>query len=122
MATDDVAAEQQREEKRQARLLDLTKADIVLTTYQALRREVHYASDFTGGGSHVRSLRYAKKYSVPTCPLLSFGWHRVVLDEERSTSGTIFLTNSHFPRTANFSSARHNASSPHLKLAGSRIN
>jgi hypothetical protein len=80
-ATDDVAAEQQREEKRQARLLDLTKADIVLTTYQALRREVHYASDFTGGGSHVRSLRYAKKYSVPTCPLLSFGWHRVVLDE-----------------------------------------
>ena len=75
-ATDDFGAEELREQKRQARLLQLTKADIVLTTYQALRKEVHYASDFGSGGT--RTLRHAKVYAVPTCPLLSFAWFRVV--------------------------------------------
>ena len=84
--TDDLAAEEMQERKRQARLLELTKADIVLTTYQTLRREVHYASDLTGGGT--RSLRYEKVYAVPTCPLLSFAWHRVVLDEAQMVEST----------------------------------
>ena len=85
-ATDDFAAEERREEKRQQRLLDLTKADIVLTTYQALRKEVHYASDFGSGGT--RTLRHAKVYRMPTCPLLAFAWHRVVLDEAQMVEST----------------------------------
>ena len=85
-ATDDFAAEERRETARQERLLALTKADIVLTTYQALRREVHYASDFTGGGT--RALRFEKVYRVPTCPMLTFAWHRVVLDEAQMVEST----------------------------------
>ena len=89
-ATDDFGAEELREQKRQARLLQLTKADIVLTTYQALRKEVHYASDFGSGGT--RTLRHAKVYAVPTCPLLSFAWFRVVLDEAQMVESTTAAT------------------------------
>lgn len=37
---DDTLAERLREQARQRRLQDLCKADVVLTTYQALRKEV----------------------------------------------------------------------------------
>ena len=89
-AADSVEVEQRRENARQKRLLDISQADVVLTTYQVLRREVHYAGDF--GERCGRVLRHAKRYAVPTCPLLACGWWRVVLDEAQMVEGTTTAT------------------------------
>ena len=45
----------------------LLDADVVLTSYDVLRQEVHYSPQ--SAKSH--SLRHAKRYSVPESPLLS---------------------------------------------------
>lgn len=45
----------------------LLDADVVLTSYDVLRQEVHYSPE----GAKTHSLRHAKKYSVPESPLLS---------------------------------------------------
>ncbi|KAA6428442.1 MAG: hypothetical protein FRX49_01318, partial [Trebouxia sp. A1-2] len=55
----------------------LQEADVVLTSYEVLRQEVHYSPE----GARLHSLRRAKKYVVPESPLLSVSWWRVVLDE-----------------------------------------
>ncbi|KAL0047258.1 hypothetical protein WJX82_010979 [Trebouxia sp. C0006] len=55
----------------------LQDADVVLTSYEVLRQEVHYSPE----GARLHSLRRAKKYAVPESPLLSVSWWRVVLDE-----------------------------------------
>ncbi|MCJ1276785.1 hypothetical protein MMC21_004592 [Puttea exsequens] len=49
--------------------------DIVLTTYNVLAREVHYAE------TPKRDLRYEKKYKKRLTPLTQTNWWRVVLDE-----------------------------------------
>ena len=77
---DETAGERLREEARQKRLVELCKADVVLTTYQALQKEVHYFGSAGDGGS-TRRMRHKKRYAAPTCPLLAHPWHRVVLDE-----------------------------------------
>ena len=45
----------------------LLEADVVLTSYEVLRQEVHYSPE----GARLHSLRRAKKYVVPESPLLS---------------------------------------------------
>ena len=87
---EDFAAAERREEERRKRLLAMSRADVVLTTYQVLRKEVHYAADFGGQGQ--RTLRHAKRYAVPTCPLLACSWWRVVLDEAQMVEGTTTAT------------------------------
>ena len=48
-------------------LQQLLGADVVLTSYEVLRQEVHYSPE----SASVHSLRRAKKYAVPESPLLS---------------------------------------------------
>ncbi len=49
----------------------LRAADVVLTTFEVLKQEVHYSPD----NKLLGSLRYAKRYHVPVCPLLQVrGW------------------------------------------------
>ncbi|KAK2077014.1 hypothetical protein QBZ16_005242 [Prototheca wickerhamii] len=55
----------------------LAGADVVLTTMDVLRQEVHYSPD----NPLLKSLRAPKRYGVPTCPLLQVAWWRLVLDE-----------------------------------------
>ena len=45
----------------------LLEADVVLTSYDVLRQEVHYSPH----SDRLHSLRRAKKYVVPESPLLS---------------------------------------------------
>ncbi len=61
----------------------LAKHDIVITTYDVLRMEVHHAIDGMGGvnDSQLNSLRYIKRYKVVPSPLTAIKWWRVVLDE-----------------------------------------
>jgi hypothetical protein len=51
----------------------LSRATIVLTTYPVLQQEVNFYPD----NDTVKSLRRAKKYPVPQCPLLAIDWWRV---------------------------------------------
>lgn len=48
-------------------LHQLLGADVVLTSYEVLRQEVHYSPE----SASVHSLRRAKKYAVAESPLLS---------------------------------------------------
>lgn len=58
----------------------LMEADVVLTTYEALRADV---SAFRALKSEPRSLRYARKYPPTPIPLLAIHWHRLALDESQ---------------------------------------
>lgn len=54
-------------------LQHLLGADVVLTSYEVLRQEVHYSPE----SASLHGLRRAKKYAVPESPLLSVrsvGW------------------------------------------------
>eukprot|EP00961_Rhodomonas_salina_P229567 3102552-Rhodomonas_salina.1 len=53
----------------------LKDADIVLTTYEALRADVYH------DGGTPRTLRNRKRYRVEVSPLLRLRWWRVCLDE-----------------------------------------
>lgn len=52
-----------------------TRHDVVLTTYNILAREIHYAE------TPDRSLRHEKRYGKRLSPLTQIHWWRVVLDE-----------------------------------------
>ncbi|KAK9841676.1 hypothetical protein WJX74_009916 [Apatococcus lobatus] len=57
---------------------DLAAADIVLTTYDALRKDVHRQAD---PRLNERSLRRPKRWQVAPTPLTRLKWWRVVMDE-----------------------------------------
>jgi E3 ubiquitin-protein ligase SHPRH len=57
---------------------NLAAADIVLTTYDVLRRDINHAPDGQGAG---HNLRRRKKYEVMPTPLTRLRWWRVCLDE-----------------------------------------
>ncbi|KAI0024360.1 SNF2 family N-terminal domain-containing protein [Xylariomycetidae sp. FL0641] len=50
--------------------------DVVVTTYNVLQREIHYAMDPPD-----RSMRHSRQYELPRSPLVQFSWWRVCLDE-----------------------------------------
>jgi len=67
---------------------ELCRADVVLTTYDALRHDLHLRSEVstlqsTGASVDVpnRALRRAKKYEVIPTPLTRMKWWRICLDE-----------------------------------------
>ncbi|GIL90673.1 hypothetical protein Vretifemale_18375 [Volvox reticuliferus] len=57
---------------------DLAAADVVLTTYDVLKRDVTRQPDLQ---APERSFRHAKRYAVVPTPLTRLRWWRVVLDE-----------------------------------------
>jgi E3 ubiquitin-protein ligase SHPRH len=50
--------------------------DVVLTTYNVLAREIHYAGD-----APKRNLRHEKRFEARKSPLVKISWWRVCLDE-----------------------------------------
>lgn len=54
----------------------LAQHDVVVTTYDILRSEIHVALD-----PPARSMRTAKVYTRVTCPLVQLSWWRVCIDE-----------------------------------------
>lgn len=64
-----------------ASLLDY---DIVLTTYNVLSREIHYAEPPPD-----RNLRHAKKHQFRRSPLVQISWWRVCLDEAQMIEGGV---------------------------------
>ena len=57
-------------------LQEILDHDVVLTTYNVLAAEIHYA-----GPTSTRSLRHAKMYKPKRSPLAQIEWWRVCLDE-----------------------------------------
>jgi E3 ubiquitin-protein ligase SHPRH len=68
---------QLRDKHSEAELVDrLANHDVVITTYEVLRGEIHLAID-----PPPRSLRLEKKYERPKSPLVQLHWWRVCIDE-----------------------------------------
>uniref|UniRef100_A0A7S0DC83 Uncharacterized protein n=1 Tax=Amorphochlora amoebiformis TaxID=1561963 RepID=A0A7S0DC83_9EUKA len=59
------------------------RADIVLTTYRVLASEVHY------GKKNPYGFRRRKRYKIPTTPLLTARFWRMVLDEAQEVESTV---------------------------------
>ncbi|OCK84153.1 hypothetical protein K432DRAFT_378900 [Lepidopterella palustris CBS 459.81] len=55
---------------------DLVQYDVVLTTYNVLSREIHFANP-----APERSFRHSKRYEPRRSPLVQISWWRVCLDE-----------------------------------------
>ncbi|KAF2112416.1 SNF2 family N-terminal domain-containing protein [Lophiotrema nucula] len=70
------AASAPRRDHEAATVENLLRYDIVVTTYQVLSREVHFAKPPPD-----RSFRHAKKHEPRRSPLVSISWWRVCLDE-----------------------------------------
>lgn len=64
---------------------ELARADIVLTTYDALKSDVHR----TEALNIARKMRHKKKYPVVPTPLLHVNWHRVCLDEAQMVENSV---------------------------------
>ena len=70
----------------------LMTCDIVVTTYNVLSSEIHYANDVSE-----RRSRYEKKYAARRSPLMLMSWWRVCLDGkgcpiDRGAVDSILLT------------------------------
>ncbi|KAJ5172305.1 hypothetical protein N7492_004898 [Penicillium capsulatum] len=55
---------------------EIAEFDVVLTTYNVISREIHYA-----GSAPKRSLRHEKRFEPRKTPLVRIAWWRVCLDE-----------------------------------------
>jgi SNF2 family DNA or RNA helicase len=76
----------------------LAQHDVVLTTYDVLRSEVHHAAVASSGSttagssgqqqSSGRTTRYAKTYKVVPSPLTALRWWRVAIDEAQMVETT----------------------------------
>ncbi|KAF1950746.1 hypothetical protein CC80DRAFT_455455 [Byssothecium circinans] len=63
-------------DKAEATVENLMQFDVVLTTYNVLAKEIHFATPPPD-----RTLRNAPVYERKKCPLIEIGWWRVCLDE-----------------------------------------
>lgn len=69
---------------------DLAEADLVLTTYEALRKEIDIdTANGQGLAAAQRARRYERKYDVVPTPLTRLKWWRVVLDEAQMVESTV---------------------------------
>jgi E3 ubiquitin-protein ligase SHPRH len=66
---------------------DLAAADVVLTTYDVLRNDLHHDPSGDAAGA-ARASRYAKRYSIVPTPLTRLTWWRVVLDEAQEVESS----------------------------------
>ena len=66
---------------------DLAAADVVLTTYDTLRNDLHHAPDVDLSNDQ-RSSRHVKKYEIIPTPLTRLTWWRVVLDEAQEVESS----------------------------------
>ncbi|OTB05825.1 hypothetical protein M426DRAFT_319506 [Hypoxylon sp. CI-4A] len=74
-----------RDEEEQQQLINqLVEHDVVLTTYNVLQTEIHYAAEPPG-----RSMRFEKKYTRPKSPLIQISWWRVCLDEAQQVESGV---------------------------------
>ncbi|GAB4820920.1 hypothetical protein N2152v2_007966 [Parachlorella kessleri] len=64
---------------------DLAAADIVLTTYDVLKRDLYHNPE---GDEAQKALRHRKKYEVIPTPLTRLRWWRVCLDEAQMVEST----------------------------------
>ncbi|KAI9923628.1 hypothetical protein ASPWEDRAFT_38384 [Aspergillus wentii DTO 134E9] len=68
---------QRHQELSDEKLIELlANYDVVLTTYNVISREIHYASD-----APKRNLRHEKRFEARKTPLVRISWWRVCLDE-----------------------------------------
>lgn len=65
-----------RAEKEQFTVNELVQYDVVLTTYNVLAKEIHFATD-----PPERSRRFEKQHHARKSPLVLINWWRVCLDE-----------------------------------------
>ncbi|KAF7712908.1 Zinc finger RING-type domain-containing protein [Penicillium ucsense] len=65
-----------REQSDDLMVEEIADFDIVLTTYNVISREIHYA-----GATPGRSLRHEKRFEPRKTPLVRIAWWRVCLDE-----------------------------------------
>ncbi|KAI1663023.1 SNF2 family N-terminal domain-containing protein [Daldinia decipiens] len=63
-------------EDEQQLVSELVNHDVVITTYNVLQTEIHYAAEPPN-----RSMRHERKYRRPKSPLTQISWWRVCLDE-----------------------------------------
>ncbi|CEP00965.1 hypothetical protein PBRA_008277 [Plasmodiophora brassicae] len=62
---------------------DMSSVDVVLTSFDVLRQEVHYSKAVPYG------LRGEKVHRIPTTPLLELQFHRLVCDEAQQVDNTV---------------------------------
>jgi hypothetical protein len=62
----------------------LAKHDVIITTFDVLRGELHHSGGGASSGSSPgsgKSMRFSKRYKVVPSPLTSLHWWRIALDE-----------------------------------------
>ena len=64
---------------------DLAKYDIVITDYNTLKQELHFANV----KNENRCSRYERRSIIPMCPLKHVHWWRVCLDEAQMVEATV---------------------------------
>ncbi|CAG9460083.1 unnamed protein product [Pedinophyceae sp. YPF-701] len=67
---------------------DLSSSDIVLVTYETLRRELHRKPDSGDAAADSRSRRRRQRYAAFPTPLTRLTWWRVCLDEAQAVEST----------------------------------
>ncbi|KAK6952260.1 hypothetical protein Daesc_006795 [Daldinia eschscholtzii] len=78
-------------ENEQQLVSELVDHDVVITTYNVLQAEIHYAEEPPN-----RSMRHQRKYHRPKSPLTQISWWRVCLDEAQQIESGV----SHAARVA----------------------
>ena len=68
---------------------DLAAFDVVITSYDALARDVHHAPPPADSAAASRSLRAPKRYAVLATPLTGATWWRLVVDEAQEIEGGV---------------------------------
>lgn len=68
--------------------LTFAKHDVVLTTYEVLKRELNFTDLPHANSSDSRLFRNPRKFLPTPCPLTALAWWRVCLDEAQMVEGT----------------------------------